>query len=63
MTGIVKMFADVSPPSDFTDHKLYSRDIIRVDQVEGALASKSLGGSGVGKFSKLSEAPDQRKPT
>ena len=45
------------------DHKLYSRDIIRVDQVEGAIASKSLGGSGVGKFSKLSEAPDQRKPT
>ena len=42
---------------------MYSKDVHRVNEEEGVPASRNLGGSGVVKFSKLSEVPDQRKPT
>ena len=42
---------------------MYSKDVYRVSEEEGVPASRNLGGSGVVKFSKLSEVPDQRKPT
>ena len=40
-----------------------SKDVYRVNEEEGVPASRNLGGSGVVNFSKLSEVPDQRKPT
>ena len=58
-----QIFAHVSPTSVFTHHKMYSKDVYRVNEEEGVPASRNLGGSGVVKFSKLSEVPDQRKPT
>ena len=42
-------------------HKCYRTDIDKDD--EGALASKSQGGSGVGIFCIVWEVPDQREPT
>ena len=44
-------------------HKWCGIYIDEVDQLKGALASKSWGGWGVANFWMMWEAPDQREPT
>ena len=44
-------------------HKCYRTDIDRDDELKGAVASNSQGGTGVADFFMVWEVPDQREPT